>query len=499
MSRQFLKFNNVSFGYESSPNNIFNKISFSLATGWTGLIGSNGSGKTTLLKLACRILKPTTGSIETPANVYYNEQRTDEQPDNFSDLLGNYDKYAFQLINELGIRQDWLERWNTLSHGERKRAQIACALFSRPDLLAVDEPTNHLDAETKSSLTISLKSFNGIGLIVSHDRELMEDLCSQFLFIDSDGVDFRKGKLSEIIEQRKLETECALKRLEIKQNEYGKLEKEYKRRSEFVEKSKTKYSKRNIDRKDRDAKGKIDLGRLTGKDAVAGNLKKQMHNRLENVKSEIENIEIKREYSNGIMLSGSFSKRNFLLNLEAGSLQLSSDKKLLHNNLIISPKDRIALTGENGSGKSSLIRHILKWINAEPDRIIYIPQEISIEETKQLMDQIRSLKNEQLGKLLIIVSRLGSDAKRILDTEFPSLGETRKLLLGLGIANDPHIIIMDEPTNHMDLVSIECLEDALQNVSCALLLVSHDKNFLGAVAEINWRIIKQESNYELVT
>jgi len=114
------------------------------------------------------------------------------------------------------------------------------------------------------------------------------------------------------------------------------------------------------------------------------------------------------------------------------------------------------------------------------------------------MNEIKKLSNEQLGKLLIIVSRLGSDAKRILETDIPSPGETRKLMLGLSITKNPYIIIMDEPTNHMDIVSIECLEDALQNVLCALLLVSHDKRFLESLTEKEWMITKDENSFALI-
>jgi macrolide transport system ATP-binding/permease protein len=499
MSKIFLRFSGVSFAYENSINNIFDRVSFQIAEGWTGLIGANGSGKTTLLKLSCGLLNCGGGFIEAPFNIYYNEQRTDEAPENFFDFLRSYDKYAFQLINELEIKHEWLERWNTLSHGERKRVQIACALWSCPDLLAVDEPTNHLDMKAKEMIYNSLKSFKGIGLIVSHDRDLMENLCGQFLFVDSPGIDYRRGKLSEVIEQRKSENEYAMKKLEQKQLEITKLENEYKRRSEIVEKSKRKSSKKNIDKKDHDAKAKIDFGRLTGKDAVGGRLKSTMKTRLENAKTEMQNIDVKREYRTGIMLSGSFSHRNYLLNLEAGSLKLSDNKKLIYGNLVITPQDKIALIGENGSGKSSLVRYILKNTNADIENITYIPQEISAEETKKILYEVRKLPNEQLGKLLVIVSRLGSDAKRILETEIPSPGETRKLLLGLGITKNPHIIIMDEPTNHMDIVSIECLEDALQNVSCALLLVSHDKRFLDLLTVKEWTINRSGNDFILST
>ncbi len=497
MSKQFLAFHNVSFGYESSLENILGDVSIKIARGWTGVIGSNGSGKTTLLKLACGLLTPNDGSIERPANSYYNEQRTDCEPINFMELLQSYDKLVFQLIDGLQIKPDWIERWETLSHGERKRAQIACALFNQPDLLAIDEPTNHLDSEAKKMLLDSLKSYKGIGLLVSHDRELIEDLCAQFIFIDSPVIDFRRGKLSEVMKQRKSENDFALKQIEIKQLELSKLEKEYQRRSAVVEKMRKKSSKKDIDKKDHDAKAKIDLGRLTGKDAVGGKLKTRMQRRIDTAKSQMSGIEIKREYQTGIVLSDSVSKRNFLLNLEPGIISLSSREILLHQNLFIGSIDKIAVTGENGSGKSTLIKYIMQFLNAEPENITYIPQEISVDETKQLNADIKKLQNDQLGKLMIIVSRLGSDAKRLLSTEIPSPGETRKLLLGLGIAKNPHIIIMDEPTNHIDLVSIECLEDALKNVSCALLLVSHDKHFLDALTNKEWRLSGDSKTFEV--
>ena len=497
MSKQFLKFNNVSFGYEDSTTDIFSKISFQISNGWTGVIGPNGSGKTTLLKLASNLLECNSGIIESPVNCYYNEQRTDNLPSSFSELLKSYDKYSFQLIGFLKIDYEWINRWDTLSHGERKRLQIACTLFKQADLLAIDEPTNHLDIPAKEMVLNSLKSFKGIGLIVSHDRELLETLCEQFLFIDPPHIEFRRGSLSETLLQRKLENESALKQLELKQIEINKLEQEYKRRSELVKKSKRKSSKKNIDKNDRDAKAKIDLGRLTGKDAVGGKLKTQMHRRIENTKSEMNSIVVKREYQTGIVLSNSVSKRNYLLKLEPGSLKLSENKNLSYNNLVIGPADKIALTGENGSGKSTFIKYILKHINANTENITYIPQEISVNETKELIAEIKKLPNDQLGKLMIVISRLGSDAKRVLATDIPSPGETRKLLLGLGITKSPHIIIMDEPTNHMDLVSIECLQDALKNVSCALLLVSHDKRFLDALTKKTWHISSDGKNFEI--
>lgn len=100
-----------------------------------------------------------------------------------SELLSSTDNIACRIKGQLNIGVDWHERWKTLSHGERKRAQIAVAIWSRPAILAVDEPTNHLDAEARDHLYKALNAFKGIGLLVSHDRELLDALCHQCLFI----------------------------------------------------------------------------------------------------------------------------------------------------------------------------------------------------------------------------------------------------------------------------------------------------------------------------
>ena len=105
-----------------------------------------------------------------------------------------------------------------------------------------------------------------------------------------------------------------------------------------------------------------------------------------------------------------------------------------------------------------------------------------------MLDRARQLAKDQLGHLMTIVSRLGSRPDRLLASEQPSPGETRKLLLALGMVRAPHIIIMDEPTNHMDLPSIDALETALADCPCCLLLVSHDHQFLGKLTRTTWHI-----------
>lgn len=217
-------------------------------------------------------------------------------------------------------------------------------------------------------------------------------------------------------------------------------------------------------------------------------MKKQLEGRLTQKEVEFSQKTLPKTNALGIKFETEVSKRNSVLNLEEGVLPLGEEKTLSYPQLIISGNDRIGLKGPNGGGKSTLISFIENQLNLERDEFTYIPQEIDLAETEKLMSRINELSKEQYGELLIIVSRLGSDAKRILDTELPSPGETRKLMLGMGILSKPKLIIMDEPTNHMDLPSIICLENALKEVNCPYLLVSHDYKFLDNLCEIFWII-----------
>jgi ATPase subunit of ABC transporter with duplicated ATPase domains len=126
------------------------------------------------------------------------------------------------------------------------------------------------------------------------------------------------------------------------------------------------------------------------------------------------------------------------------------------------------------------------------ERVLYLPQEISAKQSAAILLEVKNVRPAELGRLMQIVSRLGSRPERILESELPSPGEVRKLLIALGIQKNPHLIVMDEPTNHLDLPSIECLQTALQDCPCALLMVSHDQAFLEALTSINWVIQSRE-------
>ncbi len=162
---------------------------------------------------------------------------------------------------------------------------------------------------------------------------------------------------------------------------------------------------------------------------------------------------------------------------------------------MISSGEKIGITGKNGSGKTTFIKQIVEQLKFPGQDLIYIPQEIDNKSVNELMKRIGTLKDSEKGKIMTIVSKLNSDPKHLLQTDEPSPGEVRKLLLAEGISYSPALIIMDEPTNHMDIPSIEWIENALNQCACPVLLVSHDTVFLQNVVSAYWNFIPDKKGF----
>ena len=488
MARLFLSFTSVDFSWPSSERPTLRGVGFGLSPGWTGVTGENGAGKTTLLLLAAGLLTPSAGTIRGPADSLYCPQRTDVIPDSWEELFFSGDNAAGRLLNSLGIGDDWPWRWETLSHGERKRFQVALALRRNPAFLAVDEPTNHLDAEASALVREALETYQGIGLLVSHDRALLDGLCGNCLFLRDGTVTLRPGGVSRgLAEEERERTEQRSARKKLLEEEQRLLA-EADRRRRVAEGSRNRLSKRRLDPKDRDGRGKINLARLSGKDTAAANSYKRMKNRAEAAGEALEGAAKPRERKQGLTLAGGQSRADRLLFLEPGSIPLGEDRRLTFPELLVTPKDRIALTGPNGSGKSTLIRHILSRVTAP---LLYLPQELDTEESRAILDAALREEEKFLGDILSRFSLLGSDPRLLFSSALPSPGEIRKLMIARGIFYNPALIIMDEPTNHLDLVSIGLLATALAEFKGALLLASHDGPFLSRLTRRNWTFRKQ--------
>ncbi len=499
MGKDSIEYQDVSFAYETLSEPLIDRLSLQFYSGWTGVVGANGVGKSTILKLSTGLLSASQGQILMPGNTLYCQQRTDESPDKFLDFINACDHEAFVLKGQLLIEEDWNTRWDSLSHGERKRAQIGTALWLQPSVLAIDEPTNHLDEKARTILIRALKSFNGVGLLVSHDRELLDTLCRYSLFIDPPEFTLRTGSFSKVWKQVQRERESSQKQHLQANRDYKKLEREVKKRRSEALKADKKRSKKGIDKKDHDAKSKLNLARLSGKDAVAGKLMNQLEGRRRQAQDRLKRITIKKTYETGIWQQGEKSKRDLLFSIDRGGIPLGDGRQLEFPDLKMKPDDRISLTGLNGTGKSTLLNHIMESIAFPRDRVTYIPQEVDATRSGTILEEVNQLPGDKLGHMMTVINRLGTRPPRLLESSEPSPGEVRKIMLAVGVTRTPYLVVMDEPTNHLDLLSIECLQDTLKDYPAGLLLISHDKRFLSELTTINWHISEGDGGTNRLT
>jgi macrolide transport system ATP-binding/permease protein len=486
--RSFLLFQDISFSYPTSTVPLLERFNAAFPAGWTGIVGPNGAGKSTLLGLAAGAIVPTHGAVRAPGAVILCEQRTDAPPADLEELLASGDSRATELRGRLALGADWAQRWSTLSHGERKRAQLAVALCSGAEVLCLDEPTNHVDADASAMLAGALRGFRGVGLLVSHDRQLLDLLCDQCLFLDPPRVVMRPGGWTQGHEQQQREEDSLRRQAHAARAQERVIERRLAEAREEARRSKRRLSKRGIDPKDRDAKGRIDLARISSRDAVSARLARRLSANLERAAQRSAAHPARPSHELGLWFFSEPARRDTLLVLPAERLPLGSLASLSFPDLAILPRDRVGLTGANGSGKSTLIRHLVEQLRLPEGRLLYMPQEIDLAAGAQVLERLRELGDQELGRALTVVNLLGTDPKRLLATTEASPGEIRKSLIAVGIARVPHLIVLDEPTNHLDLPSIECLERALAECACGLILASHDERFLDRLTTIRWEI-----------
>jgi ATPase subunit of ABC transporter with duplicated ATPase domains len=483
-----LIFDHVGFAYDGSPRQTVCGLTAHFPPGWTGVVGANGIGKTTVLQLACGLLAPTEGLVRGNGLATYCPQRTDAAPAILAGLVDDYSPQAIVLRRGLGIGDGWAGRWQSLSHGERKRAQLATALWQRPDVLAIDEPTNHLDEEARRAVGEALRVFAGVGILVSHDRALLDRLCHQCLFLEQGAATMRPGGYSTGSQRRADDQQAARTGREQAAAEFKRLRRVQVSRRAEADRAKARRSARGLARHDSDGRARRQAAIVSGKDGQAGRLLSQLEGRLQQARQHLATMPAEKAERAGIWLSGARSARKSVVNLPANSISVGAMRRLIYPHLTLGPGDRVALTGPNGAGKTTLLVHLLGRLTLPSERVVYVPQEVTAEQCSSLLAEIKSSDEATLGRLLTVVSRLGSRPERVLESKVPSPGETRKLMLAMGVLREPHIVIMDEPTNHLDLPAIECLEEALSDTPCALLLVSHDRRFLGRLCAIEWRL-----------
>ena len=514
---QILSVNNITknFGF----GRLFSDVSFSLNEGETiSIVGPNGCGKSTLLKMIAGIEKADQGqiSIKKNAKVSYLDQtgasKNDDRkiydilresfgilyeldisikliekkmidnPENQEIInkyckqisrfneLGGYEMEANlnTVINGLKLDEKILNQpYNNLSGGERALIQLAKILISKPDLLLLDEPTNHLDIARIEWLENYIKSFKGAIVIVSHDRYFLDKMCSMILDLETKTGELYSTNYSGFLLEKNKRIE---KQLAIYKDQQLLLKKLEADRKMFAERGMATNS-----------------STLTARaHALQTRIERLKKNAIEKpVKKIKNNIEIKEESKTS----------NRVISITNYSIFLPDGKALIDDiNLEIFAGERIALLGSNGCGKSTLVKSIIGKndlaftgeIKIGPSvKFGYIPQIITFPSDKDtLLDyfkKVTGLPEQRARQVLFGFNFYNDDVKKRVGNL--SGGERMKIKLAELLQNKVNTLILDEPTNHIDIESKEIFESALEDFSGTILFVSHDRFFINEFAD----------------
>ena len=474
-----------------------------------GIIGLNGSGKSTLLKIIAGVEKAFEGEVVfSPGyTVGYLEQEpqldetktvkeiVQEGVKEIVDLLQEYEavnaKFAEPMsddeMNKLIERQgeltekiDHLDAWNldskleramdalrcpdgdapvkVLSGGERRRVALCRLLLQEPDVLLLDEPTNHLDAESVQWLEMHLQQYKGTVIAITHDRYFLDNVAGWILELDrGEGIPW-KGNYSSWLEQKS-------NRLAQEEKQESKRRKTLERELDWV----------RMSPKARQAKSKA---RLSAYDKLLN----------EDVKQKEEKLEI--FIPNGPRLGN--------LVIEANNVTKAFGDKLLFDNLNFSlpPNGIVGVIGPNGAGKTTLFRLIMGLESAdkgdfkvgETVKLAYVDQQHkAIDPEKTVFEVISGgLDNIMLGNKQInaraYVARFnfsGGDQEK--KCRMLSGGERNRLHLALALKEEGNVILLDEPTNDMDVNTLRALEEGLDDFAGCAVVISHDRWFLDRI------------------
>ena len=480
----------VSFAYTSAVPIITN-CSFDLGPGWTGLVGANGSGKSTLLDLVAGSLSPDIGTVTiepTGLPPTLCRQRVDDLTPEIESFAIDWERDAVRMRATLDLDSAAVDRWATLSPGERKRWQIGAALVARPDVLLLDEPTNHLDAEGRALLLAALLDFAGCGVIVSHDRSLLNDLTTATLRVVGGRVESWNGPYDAAREGWQARDAQLVERHDKLKNEQKKLARriaDQRRKSQQKDAERIRErraaGKHDLDTRGTAASYKHERGQKTGAQTVFS-----MTNSLARVASEIDELQFDRQLGGSIAFDFEPAPKEFLARY-AGPV-MAGDRPLFEVDVAIRRSDRVRIAGPNGIGKTSLLRTLVAAAAVPENRMLYLDQETTAADAAAWLDTVRSLPKDERGRVMSIVALLGADPAALLASDQPSPGEARKLAMALGLGTPRWLIVLDEPTNHLDIDAIERLEAGLASYPGALVTITHDDALAAAVTTRVWQV-----------
>lgn len=480
------------FAY-GGQSDLFEGISFHLTNGWTGLVGPNGAGKSTLLGLLAGDLRASSGIVHTEpahARVARCSQRVDCAAEHVEEFATCWTGEAMRWMSLLELGPEEFYRWDRLSPGQRKRWQIGATLYAQPEIALLDEPTNHLDRAGRDLLARALEQFDGVGLMVSHDRTFLDRLCNEILWLEAGQLESYDGGFSQARTARREKIQRQRARVASLQRDKRKLESQHAERRRRANEAEAAISTRTRSSgiNDSDARSTARKGRAARATTSHSKAAGAAGSRLSRIASQLDDLSYVKGPSGSLDLGETRLRKKTLCRVRTSRVAYGDTIVFAELDVSVEHGERIWLDAPNGSGKTTLIRQIIDHWALDDQTLLYLPQELRLGEAKRLLEATKALPNDTLGEVMQRVAALGVEPDALLGAVQPSPGEARKLMLARGLTHECALVIFDEPTNHLDIQSIERLETVLADYAGAILLVSHDEAFARAVTNERWRI-----------
>lgn len=458
---------------------LFEDISFSIGEGQrVGLIAQNGTGKTTLLSMLTGDESCDSGAIIYRNGIKVGYLRQEPKfPEGASVLEACFHGVDFdddaqlkakQILTQLRIK-DLNQPIAQLSGGQQKRVALAQALISNPDLLILDEPTNHLDLEMVVWLEGFLSRGNRSLLMVTHDRYFLDNVCSVILELDNKTIYSYKGSYSYYLEKRQQRIDATRANIEHANNLYRR-ELEWMRRQPQARGHKARY-------------------------------REEAFYELEKVaKQRIEERQIRLKASN-VYIGSKIFECQYVSKAFPARDDASSEGKTILNDFYynFARFEKMGIVGNNGTGKSTFLKLLLgiepvdsgKFDIGETVKFGYFSQEgLQFDESQKVIDVVRDIadyidlgQGRHLTASQFLQHFLFSPEQQYNYVYKLSGGEKRKLYLCTVLMRNPNFLVLDEPTNDLDIKTLQILEEYLQDFPGCVIVVSHDRYFMDKVVD----------------
>ena len=458
---------------------LFEDISFSIGEGQrVGLIAQNGTGKTTLLSMLTGDESCDSGAIIYRNGIKVGYLRQEPKfPEGASVLEACFHGVDFdddaqlkakQILTQLRIK-DLNQPIAQLSGGQQKRVALAQALISNPDLLILDEPTNHLDLEMVVWLEGFLSRGNRSLLMVTHDRYFLDNVCSVILELDNKTIYSYKGSYSYYLEKRQQRIDATRANIEHANNLYRR-ELEWMRRQPQARGHKARYREEAFYELEKVAKQRIE--------------ERQIRLKASNV------------YIGSKIFECQYVSKAFPARDDASSEGKTILKDFYYN---FARFEKMGIVGNNGTGKSTFLKLLLgiepvdsgKFDIGETVKFGYFSQEgLQFDESQKVIDVVRDIadyidlgQGRHLTASQFLQHFLSSPEQQYNYVYKLSGGEKRKLYLCTVLMRNPNFLVLDEPTNDLDIKTLQILEEYLQDFPGCVIVVSHDRYFMDKVVD----------------